>query len=188
MTGKHLTRRSMLKLAGLSLFGAAVAACGGTPAPTATPAKPAAEPTKPVAAATPAPSGKMVTLKLMCWGGDANAVARDVALRQAYPDLNSTSKTEVIVGGPGDFDVAQKLRLALAAGDKNNIPDMVQFNKTQVPEFAISGELLDLGPSYDTYGKDLYDGALALVKYAGKYVCFPFELRAYPNLAFVDRR
>jgi ABC-type glycerol-3-phosphate transport system substrate-binding protein len=165
----------MLKLAGLSLFGAAVAACGGTPVPTATPAKPAAEPTKPVAAATPAPAAKGIVLKGMMWGGSQRDEQRDAALRAVYPDL---PKVEFVVGGSGDFEVANTLRLALASGDKNNIPDIVQFNKTQVPEFAIAGELMDLGDIYDKYKNDIYAGVAEVCQYDKKWVGFPLQLKS----------
>jgi multiple sugar transport system substrate-binding protein len=182
MAGKSLSRRSMLKLAGLSLAGAAVAACGGTPTSTPVPAKPTTAPaaaaTKaPVAAATPATSFKDVTLKQMVWGGlpAVRQSARDVGLRTVYPDL---PKIEFLSGGGGDQDVANTLRLALAAGDKNNIPDLVQFNKIEVPEFAVAGELLDLTETFQPYLSDLYAGVQVVSAYNSKYWSFPYQLKS----------
>jgi ABC-type glycerol-3-phosphate transport system substrate-binding protein len=173
MTGKPLSRRAMLKLTGLGLVGATMAACGATATPT--PEKAAAQPTKAPVAATPAAPAKAIVLKGMMWGGAQRDEARDQALRTVYPDL---PKVEFVVGGAGDGEVANALRLALASGDKNNIPDIVQFNKTQVPEFAISGELLDLGDIYDKYKSDIFAGVTQVCTYENKYVGFPLQLKS----------
>jgi ABC-type glycerol-3-phosphate transport system substrate-binding protein len=81
------------------------------------------------------------------------------------------------VGGGGDFEVAESIRLALAAGGEG-LPDMVQLNYTQVPEFAAAGETLDLGPSFEPYEQDMYAGALELSKYDNRYVCYPYEIKS----------
>ena len=178
MSDTKLSRRSMLKVTGAALAGVALAACGATP--TATPAAkattaPAAAATKPAAAAVPATPAKKITLKNMMWGGAQRDEARDKALRTVYPDL---PPVEQIVGGAGDSEVAQALRLALASGDKNNIPDIVQFNKTQVPEFAISNELADLGDIYNKYKADCFAGVLQLCAYDSKMVAFPLQIKS----------
>jgi multiple sugar transport system substrate-binding protein len=113
------------------------------------------------------------TLKLMTWGGPEHSQKRDAGVRAIYPDL---PQVEIVVGGPGDFDVANALRLALASGE--DIPDMVQFNRTQVAEFAAGEELLDLGDVYAPIEQDLYAGAIELVKYGDAFVCFPYELKS----------
>src|SRR5262249_26496 len=79
-------------------------------------------------------------------------------------------------GGQGDQDVAAALRLALASGQ--NIPEIVQLNRTQVAEFASAGELLPLDDIYAPVKDDLYAGALELVKVADQIVAFPFALKS----------
>ncbi|HEY65797.1 MAG TPA: hypothetical protein G4O02_14630, partial [Caldilineae bacterium] len=115
MTGKKLSRREMLKLMGLGTIGAYVAACA--------PQAAAPQPEAPAEVAKPA---EPVTLRLVTWGGTEFAEKRDAAVRQAYPELDEKIKVEFVVGGGGDFEVAESLRLALAAGQ--DIPDMVQLN------------------------------------------------------------
>ena len=179
MTRDKFTRRQMLKLLGVGAIGAWAAACAPqqepTQAPQATTAPAGASATKaPVATAVPAPR-QPVTLRLMTWGSTTQSEARDAGLRAAYPELEAT-KVEFLVGGAGDADVAKALRLALAAGQ--NIPDMLQLNRTQIPEFAAAGEITDLGDVYAKYKNDLYAGALELAKYQGKYICFPNQLKS----------
>jgi ABC-type glycerol-3-phosphate transport system substrate-binding protein len=154
-----LNRRDLLKLAGAGAIGSGLAAPDR--AVTATPASVTAR-----AAQAPA-------LQLMTWGGATSSETRDTALRTAYPDLPAV---EVVVAGDGDFGVANAVRLALASGQ--DIPDMVQLNRTQVAEFASAGELLDLSEVYTPILEDVYPGALELVQYNGQYVCFPFELKS----------
>ncbi len=167
MSGKKLSRREMLKILGISAMGTYVAACV---APITAPEAPKETPK-----AAPTPAGP-VTLRLVTWGGTTHAEKRDAAVRSVYPELDEKIKVEFVVGGGGDFDVAQALRLALAAGQ--DIPDLVQFNRTQIAEFAAAGELLELDEVYGPYKDDLYAGALELVKYEDKIVCFPFELKS----------
>jgi ABC-type glycerol-3-phosphate transport system substrate-binding protein len=109
----------------------------------------------------------------MTWGGPETAQKRDAGLRAVYPDL---PPVEVVVGGQGDFDVANAFRLALASGE--DIPDLIQFNRTQIAEFAAADELLDVGDVYAPIEQDLYAGAIELVKYNDAFVCFPFELKS----------
>lgn len=161
-----LNRRDMLKVLGGGVAGAAVAARLGVTS---------AAPTL-VAPAVRSSAANQVTLKLMTWGSADGAQQRDAALRAADPDVADRFKVKVVVGGAGDFDVAKAVRLSLASGQ--NIPEMVQLNRTQVAEFAAAGELLELDQAYAPVKDDLYAGVLDLVQYNGTFVCFPFELKS----------
>ena len=163
MNGTKLDRRDLFKLAGAGAAGLAagfridgVAAAPGA----ATSSRRTVRQNGP-------------TLKLMTWGGPESSQRRDAGLRSVYPDL---PPIEVIVPGSGDFDVASAYRLALASGE--DIPDMIQLNRTQVAEFAAADELHDLGEAYAPVKDDLYAGAIELVTYDEKFVCFPFELKS----------
>lgn len=161
MTSTRIDRRSLLKLTG----GATALAAGV--APKALSAAPTQLPRPAARSAQDKP-----TLTLMTWGGPETAQKRDAGLRTVYPDLPSV---EFLVGGEGDFGVANALRLALVSGE--DIPDMLQLNRTQVAEFAAADELLDLNEVYAPIQDDLYAGAIELTKYEDTFVSFPFELK-----------
>jgi ABC-type glycerol-3-phosphate transport system substrate-binding protein len=92
------------------------------------------------------------------------------------PAIGGAFAVEAVDGGPGDQEVAAAIRLALASGE--NLPEIVQLNRTQVAEFAASGELLPLDDIYAGVGDDIYAGAQALTKVGDNFVAFPFELKS----------
>jgi multiple sugar transport system substrate-binding protein len=162
-TGRKFTRRQMLRLALLAAGGAALGACAPGEKPT-----PIAQP--------PAPA-ELITLVVIGWGGGGEGKdPRDVALRTAYPELDERFTPVKTITADGAHGVAEELRLRLAAGQ--DVPDIVYVNYEQFPEFAISGELVDLGHVYEHYKDDLYDGVFQLVIYDGKYLGFPFRLKS----------
>lgn len=187
-----VSRREMLKLVGMGAAGAILAACTpqATPQATSEPAKPentvapTEAPKEEVPTAAPA-SAEKVSLDVWGWGNDQFMKLRDQAVRSAYPDLDAKlGPTKFTVPGGGDFEVAEAFRLALASGQ--NIPDGIQFNRTQVPEFAISGVLTDQTETYNQtqaavskpYKEDIYAGVNDLVTYDGKYVGFALTLKS----------
>ena len=90
MTVGKMSRRSLLKLMGSSAVALGVAAWAPSPG-----GRPRA----------PAEAGP-VTLRLMTWGGTDNTERRNKAVRSVYPELDEQSTVEVVVGGAGDFEVA----------------------------------------------------------------------------------
>lgn len=113
-------------------------------------------------------------LRWMSWGGATNIKKLADSVATQVPAIGGAYAVETIDGGQGDQDVAAAIRLALASGQ--NLPDIVQLNRTQVAEFAASGELLDLGDIIG--GADLYAGAQELCKVGDSFVAFPFELKS----------
>src|SRR5579871_4629578 len=132
MNNSKLSRRQMLKLLGAGAAGASLGLVNG--ATTFTP---------PVARAQ-----TQATLHWMSWGGSKGIQKMADAIKTSLPDLASKYATQVVDGGPGDQEVAAALRLALASGQ--NIPEIVQLNRTQVAEFASAGELLPLDDIYSS--------------------------------------
>ncbi len=207
-----INRRLLLKglgvLASTGVLGSFLAACGGSRAPAAQPTStaasgaptsaPAASPTTaPAAQGAAAANGKTV-ITWMGWGGfDQNiATMREPLLEQYFPNLAEKYALKGISGGKGDFDMAQKLRLMLAAGG-SELPDVNYFNYTQIPEFYSAGELLELDSAIAPYKADLSNAALLLSQYKGKTVTFPDsakgkvsfyrqDLLAQANLTWAD--
>jgi len=160
MSDTKLSRRQMLKLMGAA--GASVAIAGGPPLSRFAPRSTRAQ--------------SPTTLRWMSWGGAKGIMKMADAIKANLPDLASKFSTNVVDGGPGDQDVAAALRLALASGQ--NIPEIVQLNRTQIAEFAAAGELTVLDDVYASVKDDLYSGALELVKVGDQSVAFPFELKS----------
>jgi ABC-type glycerol-3-phosphate transport system substrate-binding protein len=153
----------------ISLF----TACGGGGSQ---PTDSAAAPAENTNAAETGGATEPVKITFMVWGSTEYAARYVDAVYSAYPDLKDKYIVEPQVGGKGDGDVAQKIRLQLAA--KGEMPDIVQFNRTQLSEFAEAGVLEDLAPVYEPVSDDLLEGAKQLVTYNGNYVAFPYEMKA----------
>lgn len=123
---------------------------------------------------TTAPQGK-VKLQWMSWGTPDPINVAIEALFAAFPDLKDKVEFEVVIGGAGDANVAEKLRLGLAANEK--LPDILQFNRIQIPEFATAGVLADVSKVYDDKKDSVFPAILDLVSYDGKQVAFPVEAK-----------
>ena len=115
-------------------------------------------------------------IKWMSWGGATNIQKLANSVASQVPAIGSAYAATAVDGGQGDQDVAAALRLGLASGQ--NLPDIVQLNRTQVAEFAASGELMDLNQVFSDVKGDLYSGAQQLAKVGDNFVAFPFELKS----------
>lgn len=122
------------------------------------------------ATSTTAAGGKAATLTFWLW---ANGPATQAALNAAAktsPDLKNVTVSKPVVAS-GDYQVAQKLSLALSA--HSTLPDIVYLNYTEVAQFAAAGALADIGTVVKSVSDDLYDGAKAITSYNGTAVAFP---------------
>ena len=118
----------------------------------------------------------MVNLNYMVWGG-VNPVVREYNnITAIYPDLAKQYSLSIISAGPNDANVANSLRLALAAG--KNIPDIVAINRTQLAEFVDAGEVTELTDAFAPIKDDLYAGALNLAPIIVRLWPFPVSLKA----------
>lgn len=112
---------------------------------------------------------------LMTWGNTQNEGKTTAAVLKAYPDLAGRMDIEVIIGGNNSPEVANALRLALAAND--NIPDIVMLNYANMPEFASAGVLADISSIMKPFENDLFPGVRDSMQYRGKYVAFPYDAK-----------
>lgn len=119
--------------------------------------------------------GEQITLQMMVFGATEVYENINEKLMELYPEIAEKVKIEVVLGGSGDFDVAQKLRLSLAAGE--TLPDMVRLNYTQLAEFAEAGVLMEIAPYVAPYEDNIIDGAKELMQYNGTYYAFPREVK-----------
>lgn len=117
-----------------------------------------------------------VPIKWMSWGGATGIAKIAAAVESQLPAIGGAYAVETIDGGQGDQDVAAAVRLALASGE--NLPEIVQLNRTQVAEFAASDELLPLDDIFSSVADDLYVGAQELSKIGDSFVAFPYELKS----------
>lgn len=122
----------------------------------------------------PASAGP-VTIKMMIWGAPADYDAINAGFIKTFSDMAKKVKLEVVVGGSGDADVAQKLRLMLAANGE--LPNMIRLNYTQLAEFAEAGVLQDLSKYVTPYVDKIIPAALNVMKYNGKFYAFPQEVK-----------
>lgn len=120
-------------------------------------------------------NGEKIHLQMMVFGATEVYDNINAKLYELYPELADKIEIEVVLGGSGDYDVAQKLRLGLAANEP--LPDMVRLNYTQLAEFAEAGILMDISKYVAPYEDNIIDGAKELMKYDGTYYAFPREIK-----------
>lgn len=120
-------------------------------------------------------TGEKTTLSMMVFPSTENYETINEKFLEANPDLAEKVDFEVQLGGSGDGDVADKLRLALTSGE--NIPDIVRLNYTQLPEFAKAGVLLPLGDYIAEYEDQIIDAAKEIMKYDDTYYALPREVK-----------
>lgn len=116
------------------------------------------------------------TVKWMVWGSSAGWEAKINLLNETYPEYAEKYDIQVEVGGKGDVEVSQKLRLALSAN--TDVPDIVQFNYGGMLGFASMGVLEDLTGFMAPYKNELLAGALKLVTFQDKVIGFPVALKS----------
>lgn len=143
-----------------------LAACGGQGASSETASG---------AASTGESAAEPVTLRMMVFGQTEVYEQINEEFFELNPDLKGKVNIEVELGGSGDFDVAQKIRLALAAGEE--LPDIIRLNYTQLPEFAEAGILEPIDRFLEPYEDNTIEGAKEIMKYKDTFYAFPRELK-----------
>ncbi|MGH1524203.1 ABC transporter substrate-binding protein [Leifsonia sp. L25] len=114
-------------------------------------------------------------ITLQTWGDVKNAQNQFAAYKAAFPADAKGQSLKVESAGANDSDAVAKLRLQLSSG--KNIPDIVELNYSELPEFAESGVLADLTELAKPYVGNVTDSAKTLMKYNGKVLAFPYEVK-----------
>lgn len=121
-------------------------------------------------------NGEKTKLIGMCWGSTETYTRLSDAILEQNPELGEKYEVEWVLGGEGDGDVAEKIRLALSANEY--IADITVLNYTQVPEFAEAGVLNDVSAAIAPYESELTEAALNLTKYKDSTIAVPFEVKS----------
>lgn len=168
-----MKKRILAAILGLTLTVGMLTGCGGSDEDSAQ--TPAEETTEETTEEASEETAEKVTLTMMVFPSTENYEAINEKFMEANPDLAEKADIEVVLGGSGDGDVAQKLRLALTSGE--DIPDIVRLNYTQLPEFAEAGVLMDLGDYVAVYEDDIVDAAKTIMQYDDTYYALPREIK-----------
>src|SRR5579863_16138 len=163
---RDLTRRDLLKYGGFGV--GALALGGGLGRKSFGLAKTAAR-------SLPASSGG-TTLNVWGWGSATAIKSNLQAVASSFPSLFKNVNLKVTLPGSSDALVAQQLSLTYAA--HTTLPDIVQLNYTEVPEFAAAGLLADASSYLKPVEKSLYSGAVSTAQYNGSWVTFPFSVNS----------
>jgi ABC-type glycerol-3-phosphate transport system substrate-binding protein len=112
------------------------------------------------------------TIRIMIWG-DTSVYEKinDSIVEKSTSDFFDHYDIEFVLGGSGDNEVAEKIRMALASGE--SICDISMLNYTQVPEFARAGVLEDLSDIYEGKEDVVTNAAKELSSYNGSTVAVP---------------
>jgi multiple sugar transport system substrate-binding protein len=157
----QLSRRSVLKYGSIGAAAAlGLAACSSSASPSGN-------------SSTGTSGVESGTLTIWTWAGAS-------ILQSAFNAVKATSKdfaglkTNIQTVAANDYATAEKFSLALSGGTP--LPDILQLNYTEMPQFAAAGVLEELSAVYAPYSADLYAGALQVAKYNGGYYAFPESL------------
>lgn len=122
-----------------------------------------------------ASDGEKIKMTMMVWGNIDDYIPSNEVLMNTFPELAEKYDLQVELGGGGDAEVAEKLRLMLASGEE--LPDLIRLNYTQFPEFADAGVLYDLADAVAPYESDIIDAAKSLMTWDGVYYAVPQEVK-----------
>ena len=117
-----------------------------------------------------------VHLSIMCWGAASTLQAVVDDILETYPDFAERVEIEVLIGGGGDNEVAEKIRLSLASGEP--CADIIQLNYTQIPEFAEAGALENLDDMFEGYWDNQTEAAQVLATYNGEKVAVANQINS----------
>lgn len=116
-------------------------------------------------------------LRMMVWGRPDGVNWDYAAYQRVKPDAAKNLTVEPIVGGQGDGEVAEQFRLMLSAGG-NDVPDIIHFNRIQIPEFAAAGVLTDLTDKTAPFKDDIIESAYELSSFDGQVIAVPNQLKS----------
>ncbi|GHV64232.1 hypothetical protein AGMMS49587_16210 [Spirochaetia bacterium] len=120
-------------------------------------------------------SGPKVDLTMMVFPATANYDTINQKFLEKFPEVAGKVNISVVLGGAGDGDIAQKMRLSMASGEP--MADLIRLNYTQLPEFGEADILENLDPYISQYESNIIDAAKQVLRYKGKYIAFPREIK-----------
>ena len=126
-------------------------------------------------AGTCAVAEEKIHLVGMCWGSTAQYESMVADALAANPEMAEKYDVTWVLGGTGDSESAEKMRLALSSNE--NLCDFVVLNYTQVPEFARAEALVDISEAVKPYESTMTAAAKALTQYDGQTIAVPFEVK-----------
>jgi multiple sugar transport system substrate-binding protein len=177
-TGRTISRRRLLKLAGLGGAGLALAACAPAAAPAA-PAAPAASGEQPAPTTAPAAAGATNLRVLVCCATPAEEPLRvkfNTDFQAANPGVTVAQEAP-----PAGQNYFEKLQTLLAA---NQMPDVFDMWEGYVQPYAANGALMALDDLINTDTKIKTDDILPVVipaqSYQGKNYAFVYGFMPGP--------
>lgn len=111
----------------------------------------------------------------MKWGSPAGVESRRDLLFKQFPELGDQYILEPVIAGKQPVDVAQKMRLSMAANAE--ISDVVNITYPMLMEFVLSGAIEDLSDVYAPYKDKLIPAALDCVTVNGKQYAFINQIK-----------
>ncbi|HET8894864.1 MAG TPA: extracellular solute-binding protein [Gaiellaceae bacterium] len=126
------------------------------------------------AGASAARHTQQTTISFQVWGTPTVAEKLFQQWQTTYPKDAKGTSLQMVNGGANDGDSVTKFRLELAA--HSGVPDLVLLNKTEVPEFAVAGELTNLLPYIKSYLPGMTTAAKRLMTYNGGYLGVPYNI------------
>ena len=163
MQGKRLTRRQFVQLSGLSLAGAALAAC----------AAPAAGPAPASSGGESAPSAEVTEVR---FATDWVEGARGATIETAMKDFPEEHPEISVVLEPIGGDYFDRLQIQFSGG---TVADVILFEGVLAPDYIAEGLLADLAPTLESMTIDMSKwrpGAVDIFLQEGKVYALPFQL------------
>jgi ABC-type glycerol-3-phosphate transport system substrate-binding protein len=159
MWQRPVGRRSFL-IGGATAAAAVLSACASDDKPTAV-------------GGSAAPDAAITGLT---WGDAKYMKGQFQIYQQNFPSHAQQQTLAVTVAGQNDADAVSKFRLALSS--HQNIPDIVELNYSEVPEFASQNQLADITAYVSEYLPAMTQAAKTLMQYNGVNVAFPYEVKS----------
>ncbi|WP_377267596.1 extracellular solute-binding protein [Peterkaempfera sp. SMS 1(5)a] len=123
---------------------------------------------------TGAQGGGSAALTLQTWGSVQSLQTMWGTYQAANASTTAGQSLSVVSGGGSDTDSVSKFRLELSSG--KNIPDIMELNYGEVPEFVNSGALADISAAVAPDLGNVTSAAQALTKFDGKTVAVPIQV------------
>jgi multiple sugar transport system substrate-binding protein len=113
-------------------------------------------------------------LTVQLWGSTTTYGNLWKAYTKNFPKDAQKQTLKLDSAGATDQNSVSAFRLELTSGQ--NIPDIILLNRTEVPEFAATGQLANIGSLIQKYLPGMSASARALMNYNGKYIGVPYNI------------